>query len=217
MKIVDVEQGTLEWHMARLGVPTASRFARLVTPKTRKPSAQADALLAELLAEWLMNQPLDHETSEWAERGRELEDEARRWYEMERNVTVCRVGLCLTDDGLVGCSPDGLVEPDGLLEIKCLSPQRHVLYLLGEEPTDYLPQVHGQLYVTGRQWCDLLLYHPELPPIVRRFHRDAEWLQAIASALQEFVARLEAAKAEWAAHRIERPWTTPSTAGVTTP
>ena len=101
MKTLDLEQGSTEWMMARLGIPTASRFDRLLTPKTRKPSASRDSYRAELVAEYLMGQPLDWGTSAWMERGTELEDEARRWYEMDRGVDVEQVGLVLRDDGLV--------------------------------------------------------------------------------------------------------------------
>ena len=63
MKTVKVEQGSAEWALSRLGIPTASCYDRLLTPKTRKPSASRHAYRAELMAEWLMGQPLDWGTT----------------------------------------------------------------------------------------------------------------------------------------------------------
>ena len=78
MKIHDMEQGTLEWMTIRIGIPTASRFDSLLTPKTRKPSGGRPRHRAELLAEWLLGQPLEWGTSAWMDRGTEMEGEARK-------------------------------------------------------------------------------------------------------------------------------------------
>lgn len=198
-------QGSVEWMRLRLGIPTASEFDRLVTPKTHKPSAARDGYRAELLAEWLLGQPEDWGSSDWMERGRAQEAEARRWYEFDRDVDVEQVGFVARDDGLVGGSPDGLVGDDGGLEIKVLSPKNHVLHLLGEEP-GYVGQVQGLMHLTGRSWWDVLLYHHQLPKVVRRIERDEDYLAALVPVLDEFVERVEADKERLAEHRVERPW-----------
>ena len=56
MRVLDVEQGSREWVEARLGIPTASAFKRIVT-STGKLSAQRDAYQAELLSEWVFGEP----------------------------------------------------------------------------------------------------------------------------------------------------------------
>ena len=43
------QQGSVEWFEARLGIPTASEFSRIVTP-TGKLSASRHAYMGELLA-----------------------------------------------------------------------------------------------------------------------------------------------------------------------
>lgn len=203
MKIHDVEQGTPEWLQLRLGIPTGSQFDRLLTPKTRKPAAARFKYRAELLAEWLLGYPIDNGSQTiWMERGTGLEAEARRWYEFEKGVTVQRVGFVTRDDGQVGCSPDGLVGDDGVLEIKCPSAVQHVLYLLGEEP-DYLGQCQGSLYITGRRWVDFLSYNPALPPKLIRIHRDEEYIAALADVLDSFLAGLELDKAALGEYRAE--------------
>ena len=71
------------------------------------------------------------------------------------------------EDKLVACSPDGLIGDNGGLEIKCPSQGVHVEYLLsGKMPTKYTLQVQGFLYVTGREWCDFMSYHPSMKPMI---------------------------------------------------
>lgn len=195
MIVVPVTQGTPEWIAARLGIPTASQFVRIVTP-TGRPSAQADAYMAALIAERIIGVPcVADPDSPWMERGTALEDEARRWYEFSRGVDVQRVGLLKTDDGRVGCSPDALVGEDGLLEIKCPSAATHVGYLMEGGVDRYRAQVQGQAWVSGRRWVDLLSYCPEMPAplnaVVQRFERDAEYQGALGKALAGFCERLE--------------------------
>ncbi|HUT57336.1 MAG TPA: YqaJ viral recombinase family protein [Phycisphaerae bacterium] len=208
MKTLNVDQGTLEWAMGRLGIPTASCFDKLLTPQTRKPSTSRDPYRAELVAEWLMGQPLDWGTNAWMERGTELEDEARRWYEMDRGVDVEQVGLVLRDDGLVGGSPDGLVGADGGLEIKCPAAVQHVKYLLGIDDlaTAHTGQVQGYMYLTGRASWDVLSYNPALPAVVVRVARDEDYQAALVAVLEPFIEQVEADKAKWAEYRVPRPW-----------
>jgi hypothetical protein len=64
---------------------------------------------------------------------------------------------------LVGASPDGLIGDKGLLEIKCLNAANHIEVLKGGMPSKYKPQVQVQLWVTGREWCDFCVFHPDFP------------------------------------------------------
>eukprot|EP01052_Picozoa_sp_SAG31_P004480 SAG31_NODE_186_length_20918_cov_26.890917_8_plen_351_part_00 len=57
---------------------------------------------------------------------------------------------------LAGCTPDGLIGADGLLEIK--SPRSPPTPIV---PEHYMAQIQGQLEVTDRAWCDFVCYHPE--------------------------------------------------------
>lgn len=191
--IDDIEQGTPEWHELRCGIPTSSCFDKIVTPAKGELSAQSSTYLHELLAEWLSGEPGDSFSSRWTERGTELEPQARAYYAFERDADVRQVGFVFADSTrMVGCSPDGLVDDNGLLEFKCPKPSTHIGYLLaGKLPTTYRAQVQGSLMVTGRQWCDFVSYCPGLPPLIVRVDRDAEFIAKLRAALATFTSRLK--------------------------
>lgn len=193
MRVLDVQQGSPEWLAARLGIPTASRFSELVTPKTRKPSSQADKYLRELLAERLLGHPVHEFTSDYMQRGIELEPRAAMSYELQRGVEAVTVGFVLTDDGRAGASPDRLIGEDGALEIKCLSATSHIAALMDPEAAamDHFAQCQGQLYVAERSWCDLLFYNDELPSVTWRFQRDESYIAALHAARVAFCDRLD--------------------------
>lgn len=194
MRLMNVVQGSPEWHQARLGMPTASQFDRIITPKTLKPSSQSQGYLCELLAERLLGVPLDSVATEWMARGLELEPQAVEFYEFTRDVKADLGGFALLDDGSAGCSPDRLIGDDGGLEIKCPAPATHVAYLLGQAVDEkYRCQVQGSLWITGRRWWDVLSYHPDMPPALVRVERDEEFIEALAAAVGDFNARLSEA------------------------
>lgn len=196
----DVVQGTEAWLQLRAGIPTASQFHKIITPKTRKLSAQAEEYLYKLLAERVLGRYLEETRGfYWAERGKEKEDEARAYYEALYNVEVKVVGFVTNDDRTVGASPDRLVGEDGLLEIKCPAPQTHMAYLLGDPVTsDYWLQIQGQLWVAERDWCDVVSYHPELPSRVIRVERSLEDIAMLEEQIgHHFSVRLEAMWDKW--------------------
>jgi hypothetical protein len=186
----DVAQNSEEWHRLRLGIPTASEFKRIVTPKG-KLSAQSDGYMHRLLAEWAMGAPLIEEETQWMTRGTMMEPQAVAAYEFDTGRNAELAGFFTTDDGLVGCSPDRLIGDDGLLEIKCPSPQVHIGYMLQSDLKDeYWPQVQGQLWVTGRAWLDIQSYCPGLPNFITRVERDEKYIALLEMALKEFTDRM---------------------------
>lgn len=195
MQILDLEQNSPEWYAARLGVATASSFSKILTP-TGKESTSADAYANELLAEMVVGGAVEGwEGNQWSERGNNLEAQAAEAYSFIMDTETNEVGFCLNDDNKVGCSPDRLVGGDGLLEIKCPKASTHIAYLLKNTMvTTYIPQVQGQLYVTGRKWCDFMSYYPEMPPLIIRVERDEEYITKLAGALGRFQALMQKKK-----------------------
>jgi len=124
--------------------------------------------------------------------GKETEAEARAAYEMRTGLTVKETGFITDDMGLWGCSPDGLIDDDGMIEIKCL-PKNHIPALLywkknGKPPPDYIAQVQGQLFIAERQWCDLTFYRPELPMLIVRLKRDESFISGLRDQLVACIA-----------------------------
>ena len=193
MKIIDVEQNSPQWIQARLGIPTASSFNKIITPKTRKPSVSAKKYCYQLIAEKLLGTQVEEfKGNDWTERGHELEPDAAAFYEFQKNTTLQVVGFITNDEGTFGCSPDRLIGEDGLLEIKCPSPQVHVEYLLEQNvDKEYYLQIQGQLLVTGRLWADVISYHPEINPVIIRVERDEEYMVILQQALDNFNADLQ--------------------------
>jgi hypothetical protein len=192
----DVAQGSTEWKMARMGIPTASQFGRILSSKTLKPLAGAETYMLELLTESLLGFCEGEDGSQFMDRGREMEEEAVAWFELEKGVDATKVGFITNDEGTAGCSPDRLVGEDAGLEVKCPAAKTHLGYLLSQEiPADYIAQIQGGLYLTGRAHWDFCSYNPVLPPWCIRVERDETYITALASALGAFTARLADARA----------------------
>jgi len=190
MITLDCTQGEPEWLQARTGIVTASKFADIITP-TGKPTtgAKRTTYLNTLLSEWMIGQPAQTFQSEWMIRGTELEPEARDLYSMLKDETVEQVGMVYKDDKkLVACSPDGLVNDSGLWENKAPAPHTHVGYLLKSIlPTQYIPQVQGQMWVCDRDWCDFQSYCPGMPPLIIRVNRDTKFIKLLSDEIECFV------------------------------
>ena len=217
MTVLECEQGGAEWQAARLGIPTASCFGRILTPGGAL-SKSRDRYLAELLAEWALGEPIEDWDSEWVARGRILEPQARDYYAFQSDVEPRTVGFCylplrelhgplprfdhippagasIGDEAAVGASPDGLVGDDGGLELKVPSAPNHLLYLAGGVvPSKYAPQVQGCLWVTGRKWWDWMSYHPDLPALIVRVAPDPKYQDALTDLLPAFHAELMAGR-----------------------
>ena len=194
MIVVDCEQGTRAWHEARLGIPTASEFKRIVTNGGAAAGGEGRLRYrGELLVEWATGEPYGGEFSDkWTEYGKAMEPAARAAYRFHRDLSVSQVGLCYRDDArLVAASPDGLVGGDadrGALELKCPSPEIHLLYLsMGVVPTKYATQVQGHLWVTGLEWCDFMSFHPDYPALIVRVFPDPARQAALDKHLPAFV------------------------------
>jgi putative phage-type endonuclease len=191
MIIHNHEQRSVEWFACRLGLPTASNFDKIVTSKG-EASASAKKFLYQLVGEVLTGIKKETYTSPAMQHGIETEAEARKVYELVTCETVEEVGLCVSDCGRWGASPDGLVGNDGQIEIKCPNLETHHNYILsGKLPTDYIQQVQGQLLVTGRKWCDFVSYFPNLQPFIVRVYPDLEFQKILENALIKFDADLK--------------------------
>ena len=181
MKIINCTQGSEDWLKARSGVATTSNFSKIVT-NTGGLSDQLKAYAIKLASELLVVEQEETYTNKDMERGNELEPEARQVYQEYAFCDVKEVGFMI-DDGF-GYSPDGLVNDDGLVEIKCPKQTAHTKYLFEDRlPTKYKAQVQGGLWVSGRKWCDFISYNPSFKEdkklFIKRIERDEEFIKKL--------------------------------------
>ena len=105
MKIHHCEQRSPEWFELRRGLATASACDRIITPKKGDLSAQADDYIAELISHRYVGIEPGFQSQAMLD-GIAMEPLARAWYERKRKIEVQQVGLCVTDCGRFGASPD---------------------------------------------------------------------------------------------------------------
>jgi len=191
VQIINCGQRSQEWYDARLGIPSASNFGKIVDGNGKKSKQQKDYLY-RLAAQRLTGRREETHTSAAMKDGIEREDLSRWIYAMEQEVVVNEVGFCLSDCGRFGASPDGLVGDNGLVELKNPIGGTAVSYLMkGVVPSTYFQQIQGQLLVTSREWCDFVSYYPNLPLLVIRCYRDEEFLAKLEEELNKFCDKLD--------------------------
>ncbi len=199
MIVYDVEQRTEEWFGLRLGRLTGSAASdMLATLKSKGEAAARRDLRLRLVLERLVGQSQeDGYVNADMQRGVDLEPVARAAYEALTGAIVNDVGFCAHDDLLAGCSPDGEIGGyDGLIEIKCPRSATHLGYLRANAvPSDYLPQITHNLWITGAQWCDFVSHDPRFPApldlFVRRVARADVDLSAYELAVRLFLSECE--------------------------
>jgi hypothetical protein len=168
-------QGSEEWHAARCGLLTASEFDRILTPTLKiADNPKSRAHLWEIAAQRISRYVEPQYVSDAMLRGHEDEILARELYR-ERRAPVAEVGFVTNDKWgfTLGCSPDGLVGDDGMIEVKSRCQKYQVQTLCehlreGTIPDEFALQIQGELLVTERKWCDFISYCAGLPQITRR-------------------------------------------------
>jgi len=204
----DIEQGSEEWHALRCGILTASEMKFIVTP-TLKPASndKERAHLFELLGQRITQHTEPRYISDDMLRGHEDEIEARiRYAENFAPVTEC--GFVTNDDHgfVIGYSPDGLVDYDGLIECKSRRQKYQVETILADRvPEEYMLQIQTGLLVTRRKWLDFVSYCAGLPMFVKRVFPDARYQDAIIAAATDFERRLQEAQQKYAAWLDRQP------------
>ena len=163
--------------------PTSTRSSH---PKASR-SKQWREYACVLIAERLLQQIIEFYNSPAMERGLIVEADAVDWYEFDQDVTTQRVGFITDDDHTMGCSPDRLVDAEGLLEIKAPLPHTQVEYWIsGEISERFRPQLQGQLYISQRSWVDIVCWHDVLPKLVMRVEADEKFIEALDRELRIF-------------------------------
>ena len=188
-------QGSEDWLKERAGKFTGSKFVDVMarSKKTGEPLKAYFDLIWQIVAERLTGEPTEQVTAKSLQWGNDIEPYAREAYELETGCFVEQSGFLLHPDyEYAGCSPDGLVGNDGIIEMKCpKSPTIHLERFLSGVPDEYMPQIQGNLWVTNRNWCDFVSYDPRMPEqyrlLIKRVNRDDIYIKH----LEQYVIEAE--------------------------
>jgi exodeoxyribonuclease (lambda-induced) len=201
---VECQQGSPEWHQARAGVITASCFGEAISRMSRTsgkrkvgdPTAASDKYAADLAIERISGKPYGAPPKAWVlDRGHEMEKLARMEYEARTESLVTEAGLVLTENRLFGYSTDGFVGSDGLIEIKAPVDSLKIIEVMDGDLSEYQHQMQGGMWITGRKWCDFIMYVPDLRNAgkdlyVKRVMRDDTFIDAMVVELAVFARRV---------------------------
>lgn len=171
-----------------MGLVTTSRFGDVLNKSSGRKT-----YMMKLLAERMTGISQAGYSYSAMENGIETEPYAREYYESVKKVTVEQIGFIRMGD--IGASPDGLVNDDGVIEIKCPYSSTHLTNIIKNKmPTVYVPQVQGILWVCDRQWCDFISYDPKVksrPFWSIRIGRDEEYIKSLIEKVNEFLRELK--------------------------
>jgi hypothetical protein len=194
----DIVQNSEEWEQIRYGKFTASIAADLLMDKKNKGYTNLIDKIVEERITGEQNESSKFGGNGYTERGHELEIIAREDYEFRSFNDVQIVGVVEYDDWCL-CSPDGLIDSDGIHQIKCPIFKTHREYLKiihankGLEPKElfkkidsgYYKQLQFELFVTDRKYNVFTSFHPKLPAIDIVVYRDEEMIEEIKQRLSE--------------------------------
>jgi hypothetical protein len=194
----DIVQNSEEWEQIRHGKFTASIAADLLMDKKTKGYTNLIDKIVEERMTGEQNESSKFGGNGYTDRGHELEPIARDDYEFRSFNNVQIVGVVEHDDWVL-CSPDGLIDDDGVHQIKCpiFKTQREYLKiihankdltaaeLLKKIDSGYYKQLQFELFVTERKYNVFTSYHPKLPAFDLIIERDEEMIQQIIQRIDE--------------------------------
>ena len=193
-------QGSPEWKQARCGFVTASRMSDVLATIKKGEAASRRNYKAELVGETLTGQAAEGYVSKEMRNGAPWTPKPfvyRAAYEFRADVMVEQVGFVVHPNiQRFGASPDGLVGPDGLVEIKCPNTATHLDWILANEvPSEHQWQMVAEMACTGRQWVDFVSFDPRLPQhlqlFVKRFSRKESEIVVVENEAQRMIADVD--------------------------
>lgn len=192
-----LEQGTEEWLKVRLGKVTASGVADVLAKTKTGVSASRGNYLIKLAIQRVTGEIEEGFTNDAMQWGKDHETQARVAYEVASGNFVDQIGFVEHPSiKWFGCSPDGLVNDNGLVEIKCPNSATHWSYIKADgPPTKYYIQMQAQMACTDRQWCDFVSYDPRMPErsqlFIKRVMREPDYIAQMEADIKQFLDEVE--------------------------
>ena len=189
MPWLQLDQCSEEWLTARRGKITGSRFKDARDKlKGGQPSKACLGYAMDVARERIGGSAPPKFQNAAMRTGTEQEPFARAMYEARTGHMVDEAGFYLSDDAVFGLSPDGLVNDDGVIEIKTMVGSDTLFTAVADgDLSAYMDQCLGYLWLLGRQWVDLVLWAPDLDlMVVHRIHRDEDAIEKLESDLMAF-------------------------------
>ena len=186
---LQLDQGSEEWLTARRGKITGSRFKDARDKlKGGQPSKACLGYAMDVARERIGGSAPSKFQNAAMRTGTEQEPFARAMYEARTGHMVDEAGFYLSDDAVFGLSPDGLIDDDGVLEIKTMVSSDTLFTAVADgDVSAYMDQCHGYLWLLGRKWVDLVLWAPDLSHMaIHRIDRDEDYIEAMETDLMAF-------------------------------
>lgn len=191
-------QRSPEWFAARCGSLGASQLVDVLAKTKSGWGASRANLRTKLAIERLTGQQEEgfvrNAAMQW---GVDKEEEARIAYSFVTGHNVVEVGL-YKHPTIIGthASPDGLVDEDGCIEIKCPNSTTHIEVLKTNQIAHkYILQMQWQMACADRQWCDFVSFDPRMPEhlmlYIQRVQRDDDMLETLENEVRAFLAEVE--------------------------
>lgn len=189
-----------EWFAARCGRATASRFADVLSKIKTGEAASRRNYKAQLVCERLTGVPAESYTNAAMQWGIDTEPQGREAYEALTGNIVEQVAFVPHPLLMAGASPDGLIDADGGLEIKCPNTAQHIDALLNGMPPEHIPQIQGGMWLTGRKWWDFVSFDPRMPErlqlYVQRIPRSDTYIALLEAEVRAFLGEVDELVAE---------------------
>jgi hypothetical protein len=188
------DQRSPQWFAARIPRATGSNFAAVMATIKSGEAATRRNYRAQKVVEILTGKPTEGFTTKAMQDGIDREAMARLVYEARTGNLVQEVGFIIHDSIMAGASPDGLIDLDGVLEIKAPTLATHLEYIylpVNTCPSEYIPQIQGEMWIAEREWCDFVSYNPEFPErlqiVIRRVFRDDVYIAKLETEVIKFM------------------------------
>ena len=195
LKTFQVQQGSDEWKIPKLGVISGSNISKALA---KKGSETRNGYLMDLVGQ-IATRRFDEINGKALDHGTVNEPAARAAYEFETGHTVQQVGFIYCEERRIGVSPDGIIPSINKgLEIKNPFTARvHADFLCNDKiKSEYGLQVMFSLYVTGYETWDFCSYHSAFKSSmlkIKTFERDEKVFERFDNEIPEFLKELDQA------------------------